>query len=64
MDVLKYEMLLMILSCIERAVKTYRDIGPAVWNGGFSTLLAILPLSTSESHVFTTFFKVRYWQNE
>ena len=37
----------------------YRDIGPAVWNGGFSTLLAIVPLATSQSHVFITFFRVR-----
>lgn len=37
----------------------YRDIGPAVWNGGFSTFLAIVPLATSQSHVFVTFFRVR-----
>ena len=37
----------------------YRDIGPAVWNGGFSTFLAIVPLATSQSHVFITFFRVR-----
>ena len=38
----------------------YRDIGPAVWNGGFSTFLAIIPLATSQSHVFITFFRVRF----
>ena len=57
---------------LERTIKMYRDIGPAVWNGGFSTFLAIVPLATSQSHVFVTFFRVRimingkfiYWEND
>ncbi|XP_028417678.1 patched domain-containing protein 3-like [Dendronephthya gigantea] len=44
----------------ERTIKMYRDIGPAVWNGGFSTFLAIVPLATSQSHVFTTFFRILF----
>merc|ERR1712226_464583 len=43
----------------ERAVKTLRDIGPAVLNGGFSTFLAFILTAFSTSHAFTTFFKVK-----
>jgi len=42
----------------ERTVKTVQNIGPAVLNGGFSTFLALALLATSESHVFSSFFKV------
>merc|ERR1712156_445503 len=42
----------------ERAMKTLRDIGPAVLNGGFSTFLAFILTASSSSHVFTTFFKI------
>ncbi|XP_037081976.1 NPC intracellular cholesterol transporter 1-like [Pollicipes pollicipes] len=42
----------------QRALQTLRDIGPAVFNGGFSTFLAFIFLATSTSHVFVTFFKV------
>lgn len=42
----------------ERAVKTLRDIGPAVLNGGISTFLAFVMTAFSTSHVFITFFKV------
>lgn len=42
----------------ERARATIRDIGPAVWNGGFSTFLAVVLLAFSNSYVFKTFFKV------
>lgn len=42
----------------DRAIKTLADIGPAVMNGGFSTFLAFVVVSGSESHVFLTFFKV------
>ena len=33
-------------------------LGPAVFNGGFSTFLAFVLLAGSKSHVFMTFFKV------
>ncbi|KAF6020795.1 PTCHD3 [Bugula neritina] len=42
----------------ERAMKTLADIGPAVFNGGFSTLLAFMLLASSDSYVFDVFFKV------
>jgi len=42
----------------ERARATLRDIGPAVFNGGFSTFLAVVLLAFSNSYVFKTFFKV------
>lgn len=42
----------------ERAIKTLSSIGPAVFNGGFSTFLAFVLLSLSKSYVFHTFFKV------
>ena len=38
--------------------RTLTEIGPAVFNGGLSTLLAILMLVNSKSYVFITFFKV------
>ena len=34
------------------------DMGPAVFNGGFSTFLAFALLMTSKSFVFVTFFKI------
>lgn len=43
---------------VERALKTLADIGPAVFNGGFSTLLAFLLLASSNSYVFDVFFRV------
>lgn len=42
----------------ERVKKALSDIGPAVFNGGFSTFLAFVLLAGSKSHVFATFFKV------
>ena len=41
-----------------RVRDTMRYMGPAVFNGGFSTFLAFVLLSTSKSYVFTTFFKI------
>merc|ERR1719242_1509364 len=40
----------------DRMVRTLTEIGPAVFNGGLSTLLAILMLVNSKSYVFITFF--------
>jgi len=42
----------------QRTMKTLADIGPAVFNGGFSTLLAFILLVTSNSYVFDVFFRV------
>ena len=42
----------------ERASATISSIGPAVFHGGFSTFLAFIFLADSDSHVFTTFFKI------
>lgn len=42
----------------ERVNKALAEIGPAVFNGGFSTFLAFVLLAGSKSHVFATFFKV------
>jgi len=42
----------------DRAVGAVTSIGPAVFNGGFTTFLAIVLCSLSYSHVFMTFFKV------
>ena len=41
-----------------RVVNTLTNIGPAVFNGGFSTFLAFVLLATSRSHVFSSFFKI------
>ena len=42
----------------KRAIRTLTEIGPPVMSGGISTFLAFSIASTSESHVFLTFFKV------
>jgi len=42
----------------DRAVSALISIGPAVLNGGLSTLIAIILLAPSDSHVFSTFFKI------
>ncbi|XP_055956287.1 patched domain-containing protein 3 [Patella vulgata] len=42
----------------ERSLKTLKSIGPAVFNGGFSTFLAFVLLSTSTSYGFSLFFRV------
>ena len=42
----------------DKAVEAVASIGPAVFNGGFTTLLAVVLCSLSYSHVFLTFFKV------
>ncbi|XP_067028540.1 patched domain-containing protein 3-like isoform X3 [Acropora muricata] len=47
----------------ERAHITIRDMGPAVWNGGFSSFLAVVLLASSSSYVFKTFFKTLTWSN-
>ena len=47
----------------EKAILALANIGPAVMNGGFSTFLAFITTSTSESHVFMTFFKVSCFTN-
>ena len=39
-------------------VATLENIGPAVLNGGVSTMLAFVLLANSQSYVFITFFKV------
>ena len=41
-----------------RMKQTLTNIGPAVLNGGISTFLAFVLLSTSKSIIFLTFFKV------
>ena len=41
-----------------RVEETMTRVGPAVFNGGLSTLLAFVLLSTSRSYVFLSFFKV------
>merc|ERR1711902_351109 len=42
----------------EKTVKSLVTIGPAVFNGGVTTFLALLLCSGSTSHTFVTFFKV------
>ncbi|KAK4302905.1 hypothetical protein Pmani_025047 [Petrolisthes manimaculis] len=42
----------------QRARNAVANIGPAVLNGGFSTFLAFVFLANSDSHVFSTFFKI------
>ncbi|XP_041359344.1 protein patched homolog 1-like isoform X2 [Gigantopelta aegis] len=42
----------------ERSILTLKIIGPAVFNGGFSTFLAFVLLASSTSYGFTLFFRV------
>jgi len=42
----------------EKAIEAIANIGPAVFNGGLTTFLALVLCSFSSSHVFITFFKV------
>ncbi|XP_033117064.1 NPC intracellular cholesterol transporter 1-like [Anneissia japonica] len=42
----------------ERTCKTLGNIGPAVFNGGFSTFLVFILLSLSNSYIYQVFFKV------
>eukprot|EP00095_Tigriopus_kingsejongensis_P000432 maker-scaffold171_size289870-snap-gene-1.38 protein:Tk00432 transcript:maker-scaffold171_size289870-snap-gene-1.38-mRNA-1 annotation:"conserved hypothetical protein" len=42
----------------QRAVQTLRDIGAAVMNGGISTFIALILLVASDSHVFSSFFRI------
>lgn len=44
-------------SRVERVAKTYGIIGAGIFNGGFSTLLAILPLTLADTYIFKMFFK-------
>ena len=43
-----------------RALEAMTNIGPAVYNGGISSLIGISMLAFSESYIFTSFFKVKY----
>ena len=42
----------------QRVAATMTKVGPAVLNGGLSTLLAFILLSSSESYVCLSFFKI------
>ena len=45
-------------SRLERTISSLEKIGPAVFNGGLTTFLALILCGTSTSHTFITFFKV------
>jgi predicted RND superfamily exporter protein len=45
-------------SGLDRAKEAVDHIGASVFNGAFSTLLAVLPLAFSKSYVFQVFFKM------
>jgi len=45
-------------SRVDKAVSALETIGPAVFNGGFTTFLALVLLAFSQSQIFITFFKV------
>merc|ERR1719228_2864536 len=45
----------------EKAIEAIETIGPAVFNGGLTTFLALVLCSLSTSHVFITFFKVNLY---
>jgi hypothetical protein len=46
-------------SRLERSLEAVSNIGPAVFNGGFTTFLALALLGFSTSQIFLTFFKVK-----
>lgn len=41
----------------EKAIGTLARVGTSVFNGGFSTILAVLIMSSSDTYIFVTFFK-------
>ena len=41
-----------------RAAEALSNMGPAILNGGFTTLIAIIFLGFSDSYAFIVFFKV------
>ena len=43
---------------IDLFISSQVDMGPAVLNGGVSTLIAFILLVSSDSHVFSSFFKI------
>jgi len=43
---------------LDKAIFALESIGPAVFNGGFTTFLALSLLAFSQSNIFITFFKV------
>ena len=43
---------------LKRATEGFASISPAILHGGISTFLAITPIAFSQSHVFTTFFRM------
>ena len=44
---------------MEKTLRSIETIGPAVFNGGLTTFLALTLCGGSTSHTFITFFKVR-----
>merc|ERR1711874_98442 len=42
----------------KRVLHVMEHVAPAVMNGGFSTMLALSLLVTSQSHIFISFFKI------
>ena len=51
------------INVADRTVKTLKTIGPAVFNGGFSTFLAFVLLVDSASYGFQLFFRVSFPYN-
>ena len=49
-------------SRVERTITSLEKIGPAVFNGGLTTFLALVFCGASTSHTFITFFKVETGQ--
>ena len=47
---------------LERTITSLENIGPAVFNGGLTTFLALVLCGASTSHTFITFFKVKTGQ--
>lgn len=50
---------LFVGTSVERTISSLNTIGAAVFNGGFTTFLALVLLGFSTSHVFISFFKVK-----
>ncbi|GAB1610707.1 patched domain-containing protein 3-like isoform X1 [Argonauta hians] len=44
----------------DRMIITLKEMGPPVFHGGFSTMIAVLPLCLGDTYPFRTFFKVLF----
>merc|ERR1719320_2345620 len=48
----------------QKAIGTLARVGTSVFNGGFSTILAVLIMASSDTYIFVPFFKCLSWLHQ